>query len=276
MKKLLSVLLFCLLTVSGVNAQSLISDTYRHPWAGKRVAYLGDSLTDPSNNGSKTKYWEFLSQWLATSSYVYAKSGRWWDNIPQQAEQLRLEHGDSVDAIVIFVGTNNFNGGQPIGRWWEETEEVVVAAHGKDIPRDTYKRRRRKPVMTQDTYCGSINVALDAVKRMYPGKQIVMLTPIHRAYFYANENNEQPAEDYQNVCGEWFETYVDKVREAGRIWSVPVIDLYSLSGLYPLSKEYVRFFHDKDTDLLHPNDEGQRRLALTLYYQLAALPATFE
>ncbi len=276
MKKLLSVLLFCLLTVSGVNAQSLISDTYHHPWAGKRVAYLGDSVTDPNNRGSKTKYWGFLDQWLGTSSYVYAKSGRQWNDIPRQAGQLQQEHGDSVDAIVIFVGTNNFNGSQPIGKWWEETEEEVVAAHGKDIPRATYKRLRRKPVMTQDSYCGSINVALDSVKRMYPTKQIVLLTPIHRAYFCSGETNEQPAEDYQNNCGEWFETYVEKVREAGRIWSVPVIDLNSLSGLFPLSEEYARFFRDKDRDLLHPNDEGHRRLALTLYYQLATLPATFE
>jgi len=29
--------------------------TWTHPWQGKRVAYLGDSITDPRNNGSKKK-----------------------------------------------------------------------------------------------------------------------------------------------------------------------------------------------------------------------------
>lgn len=29
--------------------------TWPHPWYGARVAYLGDSLTDPRNSGSKKK-----------------------------------------------------------------------------------------------------------------------------------------------------------------------------------------------------------------------------
>lgn len=33
---------------------------------------------------------------------------------------------------------------------------------------------------------------------------------------------------------------------------------------------------DKDTDRLHPNAEGHRRMALTLMYQLLALPASFR
>lgn len=34
------------------NAQT----TYIHPWMQKRVAYFGDSITDPRNSGSKKKY----------------------------------------------------------------------------------------------------------------------------------------------------------------------------------------------------------------------------
>ena len=30
---------------------------FQHPWQGKRVAYLGDSITDPRNSGAKKKYW---------------------------------------------------------------------------------------------------------------------------------------------------------------------------------------------------------------------------
>ena len=30
-----------------------------HPWSGKRVAYFGDSITDPRNKASKKKYWTF-------------------------------------------------------------------------------------------------------------------------------------------------------------------------------------------------------------------------
>ena len=48
-------MLCCMTTV----AQGL-----EHPWKGKKVAYFGDSITDPKNKASKNKYWTYLQQWL--------------------------------------------------------------------------------------------------------------------------------------------------------------------------------------------------------------------
>jgi lysophospholipase L1-like esterase len=39
--------------------------------------------------------------------------------------------------------------------------------------------------------------------------------------------------------------------------------------------EHASYFHDKDTDRLHPNDKGHERMARTLYYQLSTLPCGF-
>lgn len=36
----------------------------QHPWKGKKVAYFGDSITDPNIKASKVKYWGFLQDWL--------------------------------------------------------------------------------------------------------------------------------------------------------------------------------------------------------------------
>ena len=66
----------------------------------------------------------------------------------------------------------------------------------------------------------------------------MLLTPIHRSGFYANEKNWQVPEDYTNRCGEYLDAYVDAVKEAGQVWAVPVIDLGALSGLDPY-KEYT-------------------------------------
>ena len=134
------------------------------------------------------------------------------------------------------------------------------------------KRMRQHLCMTDTTYRGRINIALDKVKRMYPTKQIVLITPIHRAGFYLSDTNWQPTEEYRNKCGEYVSRYVESVKEAGNIWSVPVIDMNALSGLYPLMDEHAQFFNKKDVDRLHPNNEGHRRMALTLMYQLLALP----
>ena len=215
--------------------------TFVHPWMQKRVAYFGDSITDPRNSGSKKKYWNFLQEWLGITPNVYAVSGRQWNDITRQADKLKEEHGDSVDAILIFIGTNDYNNGVPIGQWYDEKEEQVMYGHGQ--PKKLVDRKRRYMNMDGNTYRGRINTAIDKVKRMYPTKQIVLLTPIHRA--------------------------------AGNIWAIPVIDMNAVSGLYPMMDEYAQFFADPENDRLHPNDKGHERMARTLYYQLSALPCTF-
>lgn len=246
---------------------------YTHPWMQKRVAYFGDSITDPKNDASKLKYWNFLQEWLGITPYVYARSGRMWNDIPRQADLLQKEHGDSVDAIIIFIGTNDYNNGVPLGEWYDVKKEKVMYGHG--APKQLVDRERRYMKMDAGTYRGRINIALDKVKRMYPTKQIVLLTPIHRAGFYANEKNWQCTEDYSNACGIFLEEYIKAVKEAGSIWAVPVIDLNAISGLYPMMDEYSQYFHNAEKDCLHPNDKGHERMARTLMYQLMALPCTF-
>jgi lysophospholipase L1-like esterase len=272
MKRLLLILFVVVMAVLGRELAIFATPEVPqwHPWKGKRVAYFGDSITDPNNDGSKKKYWGFLKDWLGITPYVYGVSGRQWNDIPRQAQKLQEEHGDSVDAILIFIGTNDYNAGVPIGEWFTERPEKVMA--GIHEPKHLVDRRHRYPVMSDSTYRGRINKALDCVKRMYPRKQIVLLTPIHRAEFYANDNNWQPREDYTNQCGEYIDAYVQSVKEAGNLWAVPVIDMNALCGLYPLMDEMAPFFKSAENDRLHPNDEGHRRMALTIMQQLSALP----
>lgn len=251
-------------------ASAFAQDVCRsHPWAGRKVAYLGDSITDPNVKKSGVNYWAYLHEWLGITPYVYGVSGHQWHQILGQEERLRKDHGEDFDAIMIFVGTNDYNAGVPIGEWFEE-ESVVVNADGRMV-----ERIRRKPIFDRDTYRGRINCTLDSLKRMYPAKQIVLLTPIHRAYARFGDRNVQPDESHQNSCGEYVDAYVESVKEASAIWSVPVIDIYSLSGLFPMHKEQGIYFPGAD-DMLHPNAEGHRRLAMCLYYQLLALPCSFS
>lgn len=272
MKRLLLILFVVVMAVLGRELAIFATPEVPqwHPWKGKRVAYFGDSITDPNNDGSKKKYWGFLKDWLGITPYVYGVSGRQWNDIPRQARKLKEEHGDSVDAILIFIGTNDYNAGVPIGEWFTERPEKVMA--GIHEPKHLVDRRHRYPVMSDSTYRGRINKALDCVKRMYPRKQIVLLTPIHRAEFYANDNNWQPREDYTNQCGEYIDAYVQSVKEAGNLWAVPVIDMNALCGLYPLMDEMAPYFKNAENDRLHPNDEGHVRMAQTLMQQLQMLP----
>lgn len=268
-KHLLHLISLCILFgVAPTKAESA-----SHPWEGKTVAYIGDSVTDPRNSAAATKYWAWLEQWLGIKPLVYAVSGRQWDDVNRQASQLKAEHGNDFDAIIIFMGTNDYNNAVPLGQWYSERMEDVDYGHRYEKRAEA--RMRRTPAMDPSTFRGRINIALDSLKRTFPEKQIVLLTPLHRAGFYHSKTNWQVPEDYANRCGEYLDAYSDAITEAGKVWAVPVIDLGSLCGLYPLFDEHAGYFNKADTDRLHPNDAGHKRMAATLMQQLVSLPCTF-
>ncbi|MDD3036862.1 SGNH/GDSL hydrolase family protein [Bacteroides sp.] len=247
---------------------------FQHPWQGKRVGYIGDSITDPNCYGDKIKkYWDFLKDWLGITPFVYGISGRQWDDVPRQAGELKNEHGAEIDAIIVLMGTNDFNSGVPIGEWFTEREEQVMAASGET--KKMVKRIRRIPIMDKDTYKGRINIGINQLKKLFPDKQIVLLTPLHRSFAEFSERNVQPDESYQNSCGEYIDAYVLAIKEAGNIWGIPVIDFNSKTGINPMIEEQLIYFNDPTFDRLHPNTNGQERMARTLMYQLLSLPAVF-
>ena len=98
------------------------SNIFLHPWQGKRIAYFGDSITDPRVKAGTDKWWTLLSEWLNATSYCYAISGRQWNDIPRQANALLNEHGQNFDAILIFMGTNDYNHAIPLGEWFDIEE----------------------------------------------------------------------------------------------------------------------------------------------------------
>lgn len=240
-------------------------------WKGKRVAFLGDSITDKKRVGTTKCYWEYLSELLGLQPLVYGINGNQWNGVLKQAEKLLEEQGDSVDAILIFAGTNDYNAGIPIGEWYVESEvETEVAGPQME------KRKHREPVMSNDTFKGRINKVMDYLKTNFPTKQVILMTPVHRAQARFSDKNIQPDEMFPNKIGVYVEEYVKTIKEAGNVWAVPVIDLNSISGLYPLNDSHIGYFHKADTDRLHPNAEGHRRMAKAIQYQLMGFPASFE
>lgn len=220
------------------------------------------------------KYWSFLEEWLDITSYVYGISGRQWNDVPRQAELLKKEHNDEVDAIFVFMGTNDFNAGVPVGEWFTEKEAQVMAAHGES--RKLVTRMKRDFIMTDETYKGRMNIAINRLKQLFPDKQIVLLTPLHRSFAEFNEKNVQPDESYQNLCGEYIDAYVQAIKEAGNLWGIPVIDINGLAGINPMVEEQLIYLNDASFDRLHLNTKGQERMARTLMYQLLTLPVDFS
>ena len=239
-------------------------------WQGKKVAFLGDSITDSCHVGTTRNYWQFLEEYLGIEPLVYGLNGWQWNGVRTQAETLKKEHGDNLDAIFIFMGTNDFNSGVPLGEWWSFREEEINS-HGKIM-----KKPRRIFRTDDDTFRGRINSGMAYLKENFPLQQIVLLTPIHRGFAEFGGTNIQPEESYPNDIGLYLEEYIETLRKAADLWSVPMIDLYRTSGLYPVNDAYARFFHDAGNDRLHPNAAGHERIAKTMMYQMLSLPATFR
>lgn len=231
----------------------------------------GDSITDKQRIGTQKCYWEYLAEMLGIEAFSYGINGNQMDGLLKQAQLLLQEHGQETDAIIVFAGTNDFNAGVPIGKWFEEVKRDAPMPNGKKAER-TY----REMSTDTDTFCGRINRLMDYLKTNFPTQQIILLTPLHRGFAQFGDNNVQPEEAFTNSKGLFVSDYVQTIKEAGNVWAVPVIDLNSLSGLYPMNDSHVSYFHNGETDRLHPNAEGHKRMAKTLMYQMMALPSSFK
>jgi Predicted xylanase/chitin deacetylase len=239
-------------------------------WNGARVAFLGDSITDANQLPKMNNiYWNILKDILGIEPYVYGINGHSMADLIGQGEKLEKECGQDIDAIFIFLGTNDFNAAVPVGEWY--TYDTAQANSDGVV----MELRHRSLIYSDDTFKGRMNSALRWVKTHYPDKQIVLLTPIHRGYAKFGSDNVQPPEEFANRCGSFIDEYVDAVKEAGSVWSLPVIDLNSVCGLLPTLEEHVPYFRNAETDHLHPNTAGQYRMAWSLAYQMMALPARF-
>jgi len=286
---LLSAVLVATAGICPCRAQKL---EIRSQWNGAKVAFLGDSITDEGQLKSQDIYWNQLVKILGIKPFCYGISGHTTYDILGQAEKLNAEHGQDVDAILIFIGTNDFNAAFPIGEWFDEGQAIVNRNGVMTV------LKRRTPVMEGHTTRAYINRFMAYLKHNYPTKQIILLTPIHRAYFNCAPNNIQQDENIANPLGLFINDYIKVIKETADVWAVPVIDLASVCGLYPLEPEHARYFREdgmkvksspteaaaakagtdqalEHHDLLHPNTEGHLRMAYALAYQLLGYPAHF-
>ena len=265
-----NVWLLLLLTIGCLPLKAQVG-TITHPWTGKHIGIIGDSVSDSIYcNPQDKRYYVWLSEWLGATTYSTSISGLEWTSVNMQLQNMQKKTGGrQLDVILVFLGTNDYNMGCPIGSFYQEETAQVWAATGE--MKQLYTRGHRKLNMDDKSFCGRINAGISAIRKQYPEATIVLLTPLHRALFDAGDKNLQPDELYQNKCGEYLDAYVQKLREAAAIWSVYCIDLQEVAGMNPLFQEHACYFTGPK-DKLHPNARGHEKLARTLLYQTLTMP----
>lgn len=241
-------------------------------WQGKRIGFLGDSITEGIGCEKGKRYWDDLEKRIGCISHSYGVNGAVYRDLAGQADRMYKEHGEEIDAVSVFAGTNDYNGARPIGSFYTEpTEEEVVIGYDGATPRYGIRKHRALNFDTA-TFCGSINTVLGHLRTLYPTKPVFLLTPIHRAYANFGGDNIQYDELYANRDGIFFEEYIETVKKAANVWACPLIDLNALCGLYPINDVHAkRFFADASSDRLHPSEGGHERIAEALACALGGI-----
>ena len=93
--------------------------------SAKRVVFLGDSITDKCHVGCQTNYWGFLGERYGFTPRVYGVNGQQMSHIVAQAKKAKADLPEGADVVFVFAGTNDFNGGVPLGDWYTFGEETV-------------------------------------------------------------------------------------------------------------------------------------------------------
>lgn len=215
-------------------------------WSGKVASFLGDSIT----YGAKTTkiYHQYLKELVGFSTCNnYGVDGA---SITNHSNGICTRYNNVAsdsDIIFIFGGTNDFYYNKPLGEWY--TLSGTTRTLNKDMT----------------TFRGALAVICDGLITKFPTKQIVLMTPIHR-----DRLRNQQTDLEANASGLYLDDYVKCVKEAGRIFGIPVIDLNGESGLYPMNTENANAYFHTD-DKLHPNANGHLKIAKVIQGKLRTI-----
>lgn len=212
---------------------------------GLKIAFLGDSITEGVGASTHDKiYHQVLKERAglkATVNYGISGTRIARQSIPSDEPSFdkhfvtRVEDMESdSDVVVVFGGTNDYGHGD--------------AAFGKFEDR------------CDDTFYGALHMLMQKLIGKYPEKPIVFMTPLHRV------GELIPSVKRDRVC--LLSDYVRAICEVAEYYSVPVLNLYAVSGMSPNVEVQQQLYFP---DGLHPSDKGHERIAEKLEHFLKAL-----
>ncbi|MEN8075749.1 SGNH/GDSL hydrolase family protein [Clostridioides difficile] len=191
-------------------------------WNNKIYNALGDSVTAQNN------YQHIVGASLGVkkvNSYGVGGSeiAEKWSGNPDAFCNRYLTMGEA-DVVTVFGGTNDYGHNVPLGTL------------GSD---------------DKSTFYGALKVLCEGLLTKYPSGRIVFITPLQRDFQLEGEVSGIGV----NKIGITLKQYVNAIKEVCEIYSIPVLDLYSMSGIcvYNISNYTI--------DRLHPNELGMQLIS---------------
>ena len=205
--------------------------------SGKKFLFLGDSITNEATTTTPDKvYWRLFGTRTGAVVKGYGISGTCIapkrnakELYEQQYFRSRVAEMDpDADGIVVLGGANDFgHGDAPLGKMSDREET---------------------------TFYGALHCLYRALLEKYPTAEIVVMTPLHAACEW-DAVNTQGLRNAAPLSG-----YVRIIREVAEYYSLPVLDLYAMSGIQASAEVATDWMQDG----LHPKDVGHARMASRL------------
>lgn len=120
---------------------------------------------------------------------------------------------------------------------------------------------------TPTTFCGAVYCLMQYLTTEYAGKPVVFMTPAHM-HFKGVSDQEVSPRPMKKVDAKPLQAYVDVIKERGKEFDIPVLDLFENLGIDPNNESEREAY---TVDGLHFNNEGQAFLAKALGDFLTAL-----
>ena len=120
---------------------------------------------------------------------------------------------------------------------------------------------------TPSTFCGAVYFLMNFLKNNYPDAKIVFMTPAHM-YFREVSDSLVCPRPMKKPDAKPLQAYVDVIKERGREFDIPVLDLFDKLPIDPNNPSDREKY---TVDGLHFNNDGQKILAKTLGDFLEAL-----
>jgi lysophospholipase L1-like esterase len=237
---------------------------------GDSITYLNDHADETGNRVTKG-YLTGVIERLPNLHYINQGHNGWTaGGIAENIEKLGLV---KADVYSIFLGTNDWWGGRPVG----------TIADYKNGAGNT-------------TVYGSFRIIVNKIRQLNPQAKIVLITPMQRNDFvYIADANNNAYGSYKTKNGQSLEEFANAVLAIGKYENAPVVDLYHDPALKienlvnfkrlkdPKTGKYVNYAYPQSIDVpfnpktddypyppaavnltydgLHPSDKGNAMIA---------------
>jgi lysophospholipase L1-like esterase len=186
---------------------------------GDSITYLNDHADETGNRISKG-YMTMVTEKLTDLSYINKGFNGWTSGgIAANIDSLGLS---KADVYTVFLGTNDWWQGRPIGRL------------------DDYKNKTGN-----STVFGSYRIIIDKLKELNKDSRIILITPMQRGDFvYISSMTNNAYGSYKKKNGQSLQAFSQAIISIGKYEKIPVVDLYGKSGID--QKNMVKFKRLKD------------------------------